>query len=74
MFGKFEKPVAESKYIVRVQEQGPELAELPVLLERMPIFPAHVLKTVDGANYLKDYNFKLLPGHGPVPRRRGGRR
>ena len=31
----------------------------------MSIFPAHVLKTVDGAAYLKDYNFKLLPGSGP---------
>ena len=29
------------------------------------VFPAHILKTVDGAAYLKDYNFKLLPGTGP---------
>ena len=32
----------------------------------MPILPAHVLKNVDGADYLKDYNFKLLPGTGPI--------
>ena len=31
----------------------------------MPILPAHVLKTVDGARYLKEYNFKMLPGTGP---------
>ena len=31
----------------------------------MSIFPAHVLQDVDGATYLKDYNFKLLPGTGP---------
>ena len=31
----------------------------------MPIYPAHVLKDVDGARYLKEYNFKMLPGTGP---------
>ena len=30
----------------------------------MSIFPAHVLKQVNGAAYLKDYNFKFLPGTG----------
>ena len=29
------------------------------------VFPAHLLKTFDGAEYLRDYNFKLLPGSGP---------
>ena len=31
----------------------------------MPILPAHVLKTVNGDRYVKEYNFKLLPGTGP---------
>jgi microcin C transport system substrate-binding protein len=31
----------------------------------MSILPSHVLKNVDGAKYLEDYNFKLLPGTGP---------
>ena len=31
----------------------------------MPIFPAHVLKDVNGDDYLKNYNYKLLPGTGP---------
>ena len=31
----------------------------------MPIFPAHVLKTINGDKYIKEYNFKLLPGSGP---------
>jgi microcin C transport system substrate-binding protein len=31
----------------------------------MSILPAHALKSVDGAKYLADYNFKLLPGTGP---------
>jgi hypothetical protein len=31
----------------------------------MRVFPAHVLATFDGAGYLRDYNFKLMPGTGP---------
>ena len=31
---QFEKPVAESKYIVSVKAQDAELAELPLLLRR----------------------------------------
>jgi microcin C transport system substrate-binding protein len=31
----------------------------------MRIFPAHVLKDVNGETYLKEYNYKLLPGSGP---------
>jgi microcin C transport system substrate-binding protein len=31
----------------------------------MPILPAHVLKAVNGDRYVKEYNFKLLPGTGP---------
>ena len=30
----------------------------------MAIFPAHVLKTVNGDKYLKEYNYKLMPGSG----------
>jgi microcin C transport system substrate-binding protein len=63
-FGKFEKPVAESKYIVRVHSKVLNWRNF-MYFSGMPILPAHVLKTVDGATYLKDYNFKLLPGTGP---------
>jgi microcin C transport system substrate-binding protein len=63
-FGKFEKPVAESKYIVSVKSKVLNWRNF-LYFAGMSIFPAHVLKTVDGATYLKDYNFKLLPGSGP---------
>jgi len=63
-YNKLEKPVAESKYIVRMKakESGWRNFEFA---STMRIFPAHILKTVDGAAYLRDYNFKLLPGTGP---------
>jgi microcin C transport system substrate-binding protein len=64
VFGKFDKPVAESKYIVRVGAKQLNWRNF-LYFSGMNIFPAHVLKGVDGAAYLKDYNFKLLPGSGP---------
>jgi microcin C transport system substrate-binding protein len=63
-YGGLEKPVAESKYIVRMKAK--ELGWRQFLVaSSMRVFPASVLKTVDGAAYLRDYNFKLMPGTGP---------
>lgn len=64
VFGKFEKPVAESKYIVSVKSKVQNWRNF-LYFSGMSIYPAHVLKTVDGTAYLKDYNFKLMPGSGP---------
>ncbi|HUR32151.1 MAG TPA: extracellular solute-binding protein [Vicinamibacterales bacterium] len=63
-FGKFEKPVAESKYIVSVKSKVLNWRNF-LYFSGMSILPAHILKNVDGAAYLKDYNFKLMPGSGP---------
>jgi microcin C transport system substrate-binding protein len=61
---KLEQPVAESKYIVRIKAK--ELGWQNFLIASgIRVFPAHVLKNLDGAAYLRDYNFKLLPGTGP---------
>jgi microcin C transport system substrate-binding protein len=65
VFGKFEKPVAESKYIVRVKSKSLNWRNFLYFAQALPILPSHILKSVDGAAYVKDYNFKLLPGTGP---------
>ena len=65
VWDKFEKPVAESKYIVRVKSKVLNWRNFLYFAQSMFILPAHVLKPVDGATFLKDYNFKLLPGTGP---------
>jgi microcin C transport system substrate-binding protein len=65
VFAKFEKPVAESKYLVSVKSKVLNWRNFLYFAQSMPILPAHVLKTVNGAAYLKNYNFKLLPGSGP---------
>jgi microcin C transport system substrate-binding protein len=65
VYGKFEKPVAESKYIVRVKSKELNWRNFLYFSASMPVLPSHVLKTVSAADYIKDYNFKLLPGTGP---------
>jgi microcin C transport system substrate-binding protein len=64
-YAKFEKPVAESKYIVSVKSQVQNWRNFLYFSASMQILPAHFLKDIDGAKYLSDYNFKLLPGTGP---------
>ena len=65
VFGKFEKPVAESPYIIRVESTQTNWRNFLYFSSSLPIFPAHVLETVDGASYLEEYNFRFLPGTGP---------
>jgi len=64
IYGKLNRPVAESKYIVRVQTKQVNWRTF-LYFATMLILPARELKTVNGDAYLKQYNFKLLPGSGP---------
>ncbi len=64
-FGKFKKPVAEGKYIVRVETITPNWRNFLYLTNSLIVLPAHVLKTIDGATYIRDYNYKMVPGSGP---------
>jgi microcin C transport system substrate-binding protein len=59
-----EQPVAESKYIVRMRAKSNQWMNF-LRAATLRIFPAHVLKNLDGPTYLRDYNFKLMPGTGP---------
>jgi len=63
-FSKLERPVAESKYIVRVKAKELNWRNL-LYFSGEPILSASVLKNVKGDTYLKDYNFKVIPGSGP---------
>jgi microcin C transport system substrate-binding protein len=63
-YNKLEKPVAESKYIVRIKAKELGWRNFQIA-SSLRIFPARVLKTLDGTAYLRDYNFKFLPGSGP---------
>jgi microcin C transport system substrate-binding protein len=63
-FTGFEKPVAESKYVIRVKSKQLNWLNFWVF-STMPIFPAHVLKNYDGAAFIREFNFKYVPGTGP---------
>ena len=62
-FGKLERPVAESKYIVRVRAKELNWRNF-LYFGGMAVLPAHVLQTINGDQYIKEYNYKLLPGSG----------
>ena len=65
LFGEFEQPVAESKYIVSVKSKEPKWLNFLQFSQSMMIYPAHILKGIDGAAFIRDWNFKMLPGTGP---------
>jgi microcin C transport system substrate-binding protein len=64
-YERFDPPIAESKYIVKVHSKELGWQNFDIFGATLRIFPASILKTMNGAAYLKDYNFKLLPGTGP---------
>ncbi len=65
VFEKLNRPVAESKYIVRVQSKQLNWRDFLNFSTSLFIFPAHALQGLTGDRYIKDYNFKMLPGSGP---------
>ena len=64
VYEKYERPVAVSQYIVSVTSTQLNWRNF-LYFSGMPIYPAHVLETIDGETYIRDYNYKMLPGTGP---------
>jgi len=64
-FKKYEKPIAESKYIVSVVCKEVDWYLFYNFVKGMTIFPAHHLNKIDGKGYLDKYHWKMLPGSGP---------
>ena len=65
IYSNFEPPVAESKYIVSVKAKTQNWQNLLYFGNSMFILPAHLLKSMNGAAYIRDYNYKMMPGTGP---------
>ncbi len=70
VYGKFERPVAESKYIVSVVCKELSWRNL-LYFGGMAILPSYYLNQIDGSEYLKEYQFKMLPGTGPYEIKEG---
>jgi microcin C transport system substrate-binding protein len=65
IYGNYEQPVAESKYIVRVKAKEPKWVNFYYFSTGMMIYPAHVLKGMNGETFIRDWNYKMVPGTGP---------
>jgi microcin C transport system substrate-binding protein len=63
-YSKFERPVADTKYIVSVKSKVLNWRNF-LYFAGMAIRPASVLRKITGDQYNKEYNFKLIPGSGP---------
>src|SRR5262245_5300312 len=64
-YSKFERPVAESKYIVSVKAKALNWRNFLYFSSDLKILPAASLKGISGDQYLRDYNYKLVAGSGP---------
>ena len=63
-FGKFERPVAEGKYIVSVNAKSINWRNF-LYFSTMAVLPNHILKELDGTAYLEEYTFSMMTGTGP---------
>ena len=61
---KFERPVAESKYIVSIKSKKKEWRNI-YSLAGLYIYPSYYLEKIDGVTYIDKYQFELMPGSGP---------
>lgn len=64
VYGKFERPVAESKYIVSVVCKQLSWRNFLYFGASMSILPHHILQDLTGSEYLKEYQYKIMPGTG----------
>lgn len=60
----YERPVAESKYIVKVKQKLDNWRLFLYFAASMEILPAHHLNKIDGKTYLEKYQWDMLPGSG----------
>lgn len=63
-FENYETPVAESKYIVRVNCKKENWRSF-IYFSGIPIYPAYYLSKIDGAGYLTKYQYQMMPVNGP---------
>ncbi len=63
-YGKFERPIAKSKYIVSVKAKSVNWRNF-LYFSTMALHPYHILKNLDGTAFLEEYTFSVIPGTGP---------
>lgn len=64
VYSNFEQPVADSRYLVSVRAKTVNWQNF-LYFSGLYIYPAHILKNITGEAYVREYNYKMLPGTGP---------
>jgi microcin C transport system substrate-binding protein len=64
LYGTYETPVAESKYIVSVKSKQLNWRQFLYFAGSMRILPAHYIGNIKGSEYLEKYQFDMIPGSG----------
>jgi microcin C transport system substrate-binding protein len=64
LYGTFEQPVAESKYIVSVKSKQLNWRQF-LYFSNMTLLPAHYIGNITGKEYLEKFQFEYIPGSGP---------
>ena len=62
---KYEKPIAVTDRIVMIKSKKLNWRAFMSIAVSMTILPSHHLEGLDGSKFLKEYQFKMLPGSGP---------
>lgn len=65
LYGNYEEPVAESKYILKVRTKELNWRQFLYFSASMTILPAHYIADISGSEYLEKYQFEFIPGTGP---------
>jgi microcin C transport system substrate-binding protein len=65
LYGSYEEPVAESKYIVSVKSKELNWRQFLYFSASLRILPAHYIGNIPGSQYLEKYQFEFVPGSGP---------
>ncbi|MFI5144128.1 MAG: extracellular solute-binding protein [Ignavibacteria bacterium] len=64
LYGSFEQPVAESKYIISIKSKQLNWRQF-YYFAGLKIMPAHYIGNITGKEYLDKYQFEFIPGSGP---------
>lgn len=64
IYQNFEPPVVESRYILSVKAKSVNWLNFLYISNDLLIYPAHILKNINGDTYIREWNFKMLPGTG----------
>ncbi len=65
MFQGYEKPVAESKYIIKIKSKEIGWSQFYFLATALKIYPSHYIGGIAGKDYLEKYQYRVIPGTGP---------